>query len=377
MTGRRDTAPRTVLEHLIRQRDQTYNEVAEAFEALARHTGERGASMSARHLRRLASGQRTGMTPVTRRVLQAMFGRSAAELVAPYAATGPAVATGSSTATGPVTGPVTGPATGPATGPPFGAFFGPVPGAAAGADLGPAFVHAGEEDLDILERSARRARGFGLLVARTALGEESLEHVYAEVRQLTHAYQQRPLPRILGTLAATQDLLFSLLEGPQHPTHVRRLHFCAALVSGMLAKLAHDRVDAPNAMAHAYAAFVCADLADHNGLRAWARGLQSVVSYWIGRPHDAIRYAQAGADYATTDGTEVWLHASEARALAVLTRARPRPAGGRGRQGFYYAADAMAWLPTDLREDVEELHRDASAWADPARGYPRRGGENP
>ncbi|SDS48848.1 XRE family transcriptional regulator [Actinopolymorpha singaporensis] len=344
MTGRRDTAPRTVLEHLIRQRDQTYDEVAEAFETLARQTGERGASMSARHLRRLASGQRTGMTPVTRRVLQAMFGRPAAELVAPYAPTGPAAASG--------------PATGPA--------FGPDHETAFGQDA---------HDLEILERSARRARAFGLLVARTALGEESLDQVYAEVRQLTHAYQQRPLPRILGTLAATQDLLFTLLEGPQHPAHVRRLHFAAALVSGMLAKLAHDRVDAPNAMAHAYAAFVCADLADHNGLRAWARGLQSVVAYWIGRPHDAIRYAQAGADYATTDGTEVWLHASEARALAVLTRARtPAPAG---RRGFYYAADAMAWLPTDLREDVEVLHRDASAWEDPARGYPRRGGENP
>ncbi|GAA2754931.1 XRE family transcriptional regulator [Actinopolymorpha rutila] len=354
MTGRRDTAPRTVLEHLIRQRDQTYDEVAEAFETLARQTGERGASMSARHLRRLASGQRTGTTPVTRRVLQAMFGRPAAELVAPYAPTGPTVATRPTVAPGPASGPATGPATTP--------------------DHETAFGQ-GADDLDVLERSARRARGFGLLVARTALGEESLEQVYAEVRQLTHAYQQRPLPRILGTLAATQDLLFTLLDGPQHPAHVRRLHFAAALVSGMLAKLAHDRVDAPNAMAHAYAAFVCADLADHNGLRAWARGLQSVVSYWIGRPHDAIRYAQAGADYATTDGTEVWLHASEARALAVLTRARTPPRAGR--QGFYYAADAMAWLPTDLREDVEVLHRDASAWADPARGYPRRGGENP
>ncbi|MFD2082163.1 hypothetical protein SAMN05421678_101491 [Actinopolymorpha cephalotaxi] len=359
MTGRRDTAPRTMLEHLIRQRDQTYDEVAGAFETLARQTGERGASMSARHLRRLASGQRTGMTPVTRRVLQAMFGRSAAELVAPYATTGPALGTGPTAAAWPTTGTATGTAE-PATG------LGAGPGRADAFAQDPG-------DLDILERSARRARGFGLLVARTSLGEESLGQVYAEVRQLTYAYQQRPLPRLLGTLATTQDLLFTLLEGPQHPAHVRRLHFAAALVSGMLAKLAHDRVDAPNAMAHAYAAFVCADLADHNGLRAWARGLQSVVSYWIGRPQDAIRYAQAGADYATTDGTEVWLHASEARALAVLTRARP----AEGRQGFYYAADAMAWLPTDLREHVEVLHRDASAWEDPARGYPRRGGENP
>ncbi|MGW5364245.1 hypothetical protein ACWERS_28390, partial [Actinopolymorpha pittospori] len=84
MTGRRSDTPRTVLEHLIWQRDQTYDEVAAEFEVIARQAGERGASMSARHLRRLASGQRSGMTPVTRRVLLRMFGRAATDLVAPF-----------------------------------------------------------------------------------------------------------------------------------------------------------------------------------------------------------------------------------------------------------------------------------------------------
>ncbi|MGW5365576.1 hypothetical protein [Actinopolymorpha pittospori] len=241
-----------------------------------------------------------------------------------------------------------------------------------------------------------------MALARATLAEDNLERVYAAVRQLTHAYQQRPLPEMLGALVDTQELVFDLLDRRQRPAHARRLHFAAAMVSGMLAKVAHDRFDAPTATAHAHAAFLCADQADHNGLRAWARGLQSVVAYWTGRPYEAIRYAQAGADFATTDSTEVWLHASEARALAALAKDRQAiaairqagPAAGvegvdrlaglgrledlgdldrmsarlaAGRPRYHFAADAISWLPCDLRAEVEVLTR-LDPW--PADGSP-------
>lgn len=34
------------------------------------------------------------------------------------------------------------------------------------------------------------------------------------------------------------------------------------------------------AMLQARTAFFCAEQADHNGLRAWLRGLRSLVAYW-------------------------------------------------------------------------------------------------
>src|SRR5689334_22536647 len=66
------SSPRTVLEHILWGEDYSYEEIAARFDLVASELGER-ASITGRHLRRLASGERTGANPVTRRVLQAMF----------------------------------------------------------------------------------------------------------------------------------------------------------------------------------------------------------------------------------------------------------------------------------------------------------------
>jgi predicted kinase len=67
------TRPRTVLEYLLQQRDRTHEEVAEDFASVAAALGET-VTLSPRHLRRLASGERVSASPATRRVLQELFG---------------------------------------------------------------------------------------------------------------------------------------------------------------------------------------------------------------------------------------------------------------------------------------------------------------
>src|SRR5258708_1709360 len=149
MAGR-DT-PRTVLAHLIQRRNQTYSEIVAEFVEL-------GGTITERHLRRLASGERPGTTPQTRRTLQRMFGK-------------------------------------------------PV---------------------------------------------------------------------------EAQDLVFALLESRQRPEHLRQLYFLGGVTGGLLAKASHDLGNPHAALTQARTAFMCADNADHHGLRAWVRGLQSLVSYWAG-----------------------------------------------------------------------------------------------
>jgi hypothetical protein len=131
-------------------------------------------------------------------------------------------------------------------------------------------------------------------------------------------------------------------------------------------------------MTQARAAYVCAETADHDALRTWVRGLQSLIAYWAGWPNEALRFARLGRDPAArTSGTaKVWISSLEARAWAlfgngeearsaieraddvrdqvtpddldgfggILTFARPRQ--------LYYAADALAWLP-EQRRDAE------------------------
>src|SRR6266545_3269197 len=333
MAGR--FTPRTVLAHLIQQRDQTYAEIVADFVDL-------GGTITERHLRRLASGERAGTTPQTRRTLQKMFGRPIEELLSPYQAEPQ-----------PVVKPDTG-----------------------------RRLPAGNQQ-EVLDMAASRARAFAV-ASQTGLSDEAMEQVYDDVRHVAVAYPQRPLTEILSSLVETQDLVFALLERRQRPDHLRHLYFLGGVTGGLLAKASHDLGNPHAALTQARTAFLCADSADHNGLRAWIRGLQALVSYWAGNPHDSVRYAQLGAGYASHahSTTSVWLPVSEARAWAALgnpdaTRAALERAEdawnsvnnddldemgglctfGRHRQ-LYYAADALAWLPGEV-DEAERYSREA------------------
>ena len=237
-----------------------------------------------------------------------------------------------------------------------------------------------------VEMAARRARRFALAAEGTNTGQETVDQLTDEVRRLATAYPREPLPALLGDLVALQDVVFRLLEGRQRPNLTRDLYLLAGIASGMLAKASHDLGNPHAAMTQARAAYVCADNAGHHGLCTWVRGLQSLVAYWAGWPHEAVHYAQLGAELtdAVSSTAAAWLPALEARARAALgdapgardavaraDAARDRVVlddldqlGGllsfvRVRQ-LYYAAEAMV-LVTDEPERAERMASDAVA----------------
>jgi hypothetical protein len=352
MAGRTEGGvPCTVLEHLLWQRDATYEELAEEFMTIAARMRE-SATMSARHLRRMAKGQTgAGVTPVTRRVMQAMFGQPYAELVRPWAASSDLTSLGGAVLVVP--------------------------------------PQATQEEM--LRMAASRARKFALLSGQVDLSEEALEQVADDVRRLCIAYPQQPLATIIADMVATQDTLLSLLESRQRPQHARQLYLLGGLAGGLLAKASHDMGDPHSAMTQACAAYLCADMAGHDGLRAWIRGLESLVTYWDGRARESVRYAQQGADAARAAGSTagVWLAVSEARAWAQLGNAPAARAaidqaerawddvtgdgevdqmGGiarftRARQ-LYYAAEALAWLPGEAAAAEDYSGQAVAAYAD-------------
>jgi hypothetical protein len=335
-TPDRQVPARTELERLLRDLDRTYEESAAWFEQVAAGMGE-GATITARHLRRLASGERQGTTPSTRRVLQKMFGHPVRVLLS---TADPTTAS---------------------------------PGIARQTPEAPAAT-----EKEILQMAALRARNFTLGASASDLTGEGLDQLNDDVALLTVAYQKRPISEFLPFLAETQNIVFSLLEGKQPPAYTRRLLLLAGVTSGLLAKVSHDLGDPHTALTQSRTAFLCADNADHNGIRAWIRGLQSLITYWAGRPNEAARYAQQGAEYGTRGTTSAWLPVSEARAWAAMgnaesagaaidrateARERIRPddideLGGLctfsyARQ-LYYASDALAWFPE--RAPAAEQH---------------------
>jgi hypothetical protein len=242
----------------------------------------------------------------------------------------------------------------------------------------------------IVNMATRRALQFSASADNSNVGGQSLEMLRGEVGRLAVAYPQQPLPTIIGDIVTLQDMIFSLLEGRQRPRETRDLYVIGGLVSGMLAKAAHDLRDPHTAMTHARTGLLCAENAEHSALAAWVRGLESLIAYWADRPREALEYARAGADVPGVRGsTSVWLASLEARAWSVLgdatesQRAIERAAdlrestvrddldelGGmcnfsRPRQ-LYYAADASASLPAHysgtavLLERAEQYATDA------------------
>ncbi|GIG90922.1 hypothetical protein [Plantactinospora endophytica] len=340
--------PRTLLAHLIQQSDRTYEELAEEFSRF-----DPRAAISARHLGRLARGERdlSGATPATRRALQAMFGRPVDELQRPWAPENPsAIPEQRGTLALPGTGP----------------------------------------ERTILAMAAQRARNYAMLAAE-ATTPAAIQQLAEDVQRLALAYPQQPVNQLIGDLAETQDTLFTLLERRQPPNQSRDLHFLAGITSGLLAKVSHDLADPHAAMLQTRTAVLCAEQAGHPGLQAWLRGMQSLVAYWAGRYAEAVRYADAGREHATEAGgtTAVWLPASAARAYAALgnaeqakaaiteaeqawTRVRPDDLDAMGGictfnqpRTLYYAADALAWLPDQATAAEDYATRAVTAYADP------------
>lgn len=280
MAGRSSQSPRTVLEYLIRQRDRTYEELVHDIDVFASSLGERETGISSRHLRRLASGERAGMTPATRRVLQAFFNVPASDLLAPSSSLSLNLNLASA-------------ASAPA----------PVDG------------------MEMLKMAAEKSRNFERSLS--SVDVEVISAIEEEVGDLARLYPLRPLSEIIGKLVTVHETVLMLLERKQKPKHERRLYFLAAVISGLLAYAGNDVGKPYLAISHARSGFMYAKYADHVGLCAWMRGLQSFIHYWAGSPHEAIRYAEMGEEYARHSGgtASIWLVANQSRALAALGNA--------------------------------------------------------
>ncbi|WP_322770127.1 helix-turn-helix transcriptional regulator [Frankia sp. Cr1] len=154
---------------------------------------------------------------------------------------------------------------------------------------------------------------------RAAPSPEVMDLLHAEVRRLVTAYPTQAT-NLVDSLIGAQRVAFRLLDGPGVPHQSRDLYFLAAITSGLLAHAGVDLSQFQAAHLNARAAFLCADRADHPGLRVWIRIEQARAAYWSGAPREAIRYLSlAHADAQTVTGSNsAQLAVQEARAYAAL-----------------------------------------------------------
>jgi hypothetical protein len=305
--------PPTLLAALVGNAEMSHAEIVAGYQACAREHGE-DATLTVRTLRRWMAGDvRTNARPAQRRVARLYWGHSMTQLLAPTAPPAPDL---------------------PAA--PVGQPDADTPG-----------THETTERR--ITMSARRARHFVSLAESTNLGPETVDQLRDDTVRLANAYIRAPLSELIGDLITLQDNVFTLLEGRQRPSQGGELHMIAAIVSGMLAKASHDLGRPHHAMIQARTMFVCAENAGHVPLQAWARGQQSLTSYWIGRHEDSVRFAAGGAALLNghhTGSVAAWLPALEARAQAQLNR--PEAA----RDALRRAADAR---DATIGDDIDHI----------------------
>jgi hypothetical protein len=151
----------------------------------------------------------------------------------------------------------------------------------------------------------------------TNVGPSTVPMLTSTVEDIARVYERvTPLPQFRRTLRVRNQVL-ELLDGRQHPNHTRELFALAGSVCALLAWMSGDFAQHTAALSQADAAWVFAEQADHDQVRAWVRTTQAKTAYWAGQFSRSAEFAHDGLRYAS--GTNAVLLASmEARAHARI-----------------------------------------------------------
>ncbi|MFF2075418.1 hypothetical protein [Kitasatospora sp. NPDC058162] len=172
---------------------------------------------------------------------------------------------------------------------------------------------------DLLMTAASESASFAAYAEQSNVGPHSLEQLSADIRRIVSTYPNRPVVPLFEEVLSLRDRCFELLEGRQPPAYTSDLYLAASVLCGILANASFDLGAYREAETQARTAFVCAEQAGHNGLRSWIRGTQALICYWEERPHDAIRLVKSGEQYVPENGTaHIRLASIAARAHARL-----------------------------------------------------------
>jgi len=147
------------------------------------------------------------------------------------------------------------------------------------------------------------------------VGELTLEQLHSEVRRISHAYLKVPTGPLFLRTRELRDRAFTLLAGQQRPSRARDLYAAAGWSLTMLAWMSVDLGRPDAAEDHARAAWLCAERAEHDGLRAWVRATQRTAAFWQGDFERAAQHAADGLRYATGSAA-LWLASGHATDLA-------------------------------------------------------------
>jgi transcriptional regulator with XRE-family HTH domain len=149
-----------------------------------------------------------------------------------------------------------------------------------------------------------------------------LEQLDADLRRLATEYVSKPVPQLIHEISTLRRSVFELLRGRQRPQQAIQLYIAAGRLSGLATHVALDMGHYAVAATHARTAWLCAEQADDNALRAWVCSARSLIAYWQRDYLRAADVARAGIPYSDGSTIGARLLSLEARAAAALGDSR-------------------------------------------------------
>ncbi|MDX2881045.1 helix-turn-helix transcriptional regulator [Streptomyces ipomoeae] len=122
---------------------------------------------------------------------------------------------------------------------------------------------------DLVRLAADESAAWAQWAEASNVGDIALEQVMAETRALASDYLTSDPVALFVRTRALRDRVFALLEGHQYPRQSADLYVAAGYLCGLLAWMSSDLGQLRDADTQGRTAWLCAELAGHNDLRAW------------------------------------------------------------------------------------------------------------
>lgn len=207
-----------------------------------------------------------------------------------------------------------------------------------GEVCGPSWTGTAQDHELAADDEVRAAARFAHRVAGGVASNLAMEYLEIEVRSLARRYVSTPLLDLFADIRGLRTQVFGMIEGNRCPHQMRDLHLAASRLCGLQAHVCLDLGQYPQADELARTAWLCADLADHPGMRGWVRALQSLIAYWGARPADALKAAADGMTLVHGGSITVRLSALRARAASALV---DRPAALQALEASEHARERL------------------------------------
>ncbi|MFC7306836.1 helix-turn-helix domain-containing protein [Streptomyces monticola] len=166
--------------------------------------------------------------------------------------------------------------------------------------------------------AAASSSDFADLVTPSNVDDAVVEELSFTLARIATEYVHAPLHPLFTELVAVRDRLFELLQGRQRPQQSRDLFMLTGTTCLLLAHASQNLGDQASALAQVRTARVCAEQADHTGLRAWTLGTAALITEWSPQRRMSLKLTAQAAALAPAGESRIRIAAMEARTAARI-----------------------------------------------------------